>query len=791
MKTIYAAFACLFLAAMLMSSGCDSGNLLSEFPHDASLSFSATEAADLLTKAAPEAERAPEDMAAREITLTADDGQTLRLVMVEEPLYSPVPATKAKKVYTGNSSAPAGSAPYGLDDFAAWAYRLPSPAAQPASGVLYTQAPYSFPIKVGYDSSSGTPKFWRPAKDDGTFYEIPFSESATSSWLRWYAVAPYESPLVSAVTAADGQNPSLSWTVPGAVADQLDLLAAVSSSREEKASESAPIDLKFCHVLTGVRFKRDAGLDVQEIRLSGVYDRGDLDLTKVPADGDLSGFLNVDDSGHAQDLWSDRTKSTASPAYRMTAAEITWVSDTAGQDKNILMMIPQWTPQGAQISVTYGTGANAKTFTGDISGHRWLPGRIVTYRIDGRFSVTYGGVTTESFGTPVAGQTIILDDPSQTDLIFSVATNRGFTVEISDPSAASSSSSANAGSVHVTNPATVNVTQYSSAVSIHDPGIDPGLTVMKPFSISDTKKVYFSPGNLQYQALTGTWRFAPRQWDFVGSDTYGGTVYEGGVKSTNTITPEADRATYDGWIDLFGFGTTGINYRPWAAGKTEYQPWTISTATADYGPASGAGPLAGDSEWGVNPILHGSTVIPRGTYYTLLSGNTYGSQPQTDESRYMLLTRGGTNDYFRYLKARIWLDRRIFTVTIKAKNDPGYAVTYTVVQPGGPDIAGLIVFPDDFAADNPDLASMYRGFQNGYNAFYKSVPLWTEFQNAGCVFLPAAGLRSGASVNQAESGHYWGRSGNPIAYFHTTGQNFSGTASREQGCSVRLVRDAN
>ena len=152
------------------------------------------------------------------------------------------------------------------------------------------------------------------------------------------------------MTAADGQNPSLSWTVPGAVADQLDLLAAVSSSREDKASESAPIDLKFCHVLTGVRFKRDAGLDVQEIRLSGVYDRGDLDLTKVPADGDLSGFLNVDDSGHAQDLWSGRTKSTASPAYRMTAAEITWVSDTAGQDKNILMMIPQWTPQGAQIS---------------------------------------------------------------------------------------------------------------------------------------------------------------------------------------------------------------------------------------------------------------------------------------------------------------------------------------------------------------------------------------------------------------------------------------------------------
>lgn len=36
------------------------------------------------------------------------------------------------------------------------------------------------------------------------------------------------------------------------------------------------------------------------------------------------------------------------------------------------------------------------------------------------------------------------------------------------------------------------------------------------FSVSATQQVYFSQGNLQYQASTNTWRFAENQWDYVG-----------------------------------------------------------------------------------------------------------------------------------------------------------------------------------------------------------------------------------------------------------------------------------
>ena len=57
------------------------------------------------------------------------------------------------------------------------------------------------------------------------------------------------------------------------------------------------------------------------------------------------------------------------------------------------------------------------------------------------------------------------------------------------------------------------------------------------FSVSPTKQVYFSKGNLQYQASTELWKFAENQWDYIGTEN----------KNISN--------SYDGWIDLFGWGT--------------------------------------------------------------------------------------------------------------------------------------------------------------------------------------------------------------------------------------------
>ena len=61
------------------------------------------------------------------------------------------------------------------------------------------------------------------------------------------------------------------------------------------------------------------------------------------------------------------------------------------------------------------------------------------------------------------------------------------------------------------------------------------------FSVGQGKKVYFSKGNLQYQASTNTWRFAENQWDVIG---------EANVNVSSN---------YSGWIDLFLYGSSGYD----------------------------------------------------------------------------------------------------------------------------------------------------------------------------------------------------------------------------------------
>ena len=57
------------------------------------------------------------------------------------------------------------------------------------------------------------------------------------------------------------------------------------------------------------------------------------------------------------------------------------------------------------------------------------------------------------------------------------------------------------------------------------------------FSVGATKKVTFSPGNLQYHPANDEWRFALSQLDYIGD-------------ANANIS-----STYNGWLDLFGWGT--------------------------------------------------------------------------------------------------------------------------------------------------------------------------------------------------------------------------------------------
>ena len=110
---------------------------------------------------------------------------------------------------------------------------------------------------------------------------------------------------------------------------------------------------------------------------------------------------------------------------------------------------------------------------------------------------------------------------------------------------------------------------------------------------ADGDQVWFSQGNLQYQASTGTWRFAENQYDYVGEDN------------------ENISTTYSGWIDLFGWGT-GNN------------PTLTSLFNSDYSTFV---------DWGSNAISNGGNTANNG-WRTLTSA----------EWDYLMNTRANTTN---------------------------------------------------------------------------------------------------------------------------------------------------
>ncbi len=78
-------------------------------------------------------------------------------------------------------------------------------------------------------------------------------------------------------------------------------------------------------------------------------------------------------------------------------------------------------------------------------------------------------------------------------------------------------------------------------------------------------QVVFAQGNLQYQPSTGKWKFATNQFDTIG------------IGNANIA------ANYEGWIDLFGWGTGN-------------HPTDTSTNAGNY---------ATFTDWGVNKISNG------------------------------------------------------------------------------------------------------------------------------------------------------------------------------------------
>lgn len=261
------------------------------------------------------------------------------------------------------------------------------------------------------------------------------------------------------------------------------------------------------------------------------------------------------------------------------------------------------------------------------------------------------------------------------------------------------------------------------------------------FSISASKKIHFSKGNLQYQASTKTWRFAENQYDYVG-DKSNGNVYVGGTKSNN----EYIRDSYSGWIDLFGWGT-GDN------------PTIATTNRADY---------TTFVDWGTNAISNGGNVS--NTWRTLTS----------EEWSYLFAERVNASTLFGFGQ----VDNVNGLILLPDNWVAPANVSFTAST--------------SFIGSTSTIDDNYDHAVNNFSDNTYSIATWDLMESAGAVFLPAAGGRSGKSFDsdfffRLIYGAYWSSSSDSNSAiglsFTKLYLYYAQLTSPCAGRSVRLVRD--
>ena len=290
------------------------------------------------------------------------------------------------------------------------------------------------------------------------------------------------------------------------------------------------------------------------------------------------------------------------------------------------------------------------------------------------------------------------------------------------------------------------------------------------FTINENgDQVYFSQGNLQYQASTNTWRFGEHQWDVVGNDIYG-TIFENEEKCNNRWIS----SSYSGWIDLFGWGTSGyhdsndpynVNYQPWSSSETYDE--SLSFNYTGYGPST--------NTFSPN-LIESSANYDWGYYNSIMNGGNQNHQWRTltREEWDFVINNRSTISGRRYAKAQITI------------------LSYGIIN-------GVILFPDNWNTStyNPNSPN-----QSGasYESNVISSEQWNTLENAGAVFLPAAHGRRGTWVVDWNTfGGYW--SSSYFSAFFSYSVKFSedtleytldsvAYSDRCYGHSVRLVQDA-
>ncbi len=262
------------------------------------------------------------------------------------------------------------------------------------------------------------------------------------------------------------------------------------------------------------------------------------------------------------------------------------------------------------------------------------------------------------------------------------------------------------------------------------------------FSVADGHQVLFSPGNLQF-CTAGSHATA--------EGTAGGTFRF--AEHQYDYLGEANAAVSDtnmGWIDLLTWGSSGWHVSPCSEKDGDYDIESLC-GTESY------------ADWGVYNAI--GTDAP-GTWRTLTR----------DEWDYLVNRRAASSvdgtDSARYAEATVC------------------------------GVKGLILFPDRFERPQSldSIANInHNSFTLSFSDNIYTAEQWALLEDAGAVFLPAAGFRGGTWLSTiGEGGSYWASTCNAdrqaYALLFIDGVvNASAECTYEKdrgyGRSIRLVKD--
>ena len=285
-------------------------------------------------------------------------------------------------------------------------------------------------------------------------------------------------------------------------------------------------------------------------------------------------------------------------------------------------------------------------------------------------------------------------------------------------------------------------------------------------SIAPGKQVVMARGNVQatYDFDSDEW-----SWAFAASQT----AYLGKTGGANEHIDDVMSLDASGTIDLFG----------WNGASSANNCYGIN----NFASASQYGIFAGESlktDWGAIPDV----VKKYGAGWRTLTSYEWA---------YLFLTRSGAT-------VNGVADARYTRATIM--DNPATDIS-TSTTPAG--IHGMLIFPDDFVVPEGLSANFTWGAHINSNAKTDTDELgrwnvfakmtaddWALLEAAGCVYLPAAGSRNGATVTNAGlNGAYWSSTPYSTAAdaryvrFYPGAVYTQGNNNRSRGFSVRLARD--